>query len=106
MADSKTDLTVIDNVLNICTAVVMQAFVTAARNKAEYVRKLATHARGINISGNLSMYRKNLGIAEEMDSIAFDIQHNALFEPQPARYIERATKRAHDLAAQTVRPRV
>ena len=106
MANENTDTIIIDNLLNICTVVVTVAFVAKAREQANYIRGLATKVRGINVAGNLSMYRKNLGIAEDMDALAFDVQHNALLDRSPSRYIERAVKRAHRAQNGAVRPRV
>ena len=77
-----------------------------ARSMAEYCRKLATKVRGINCHGNVTAIRKNYGIADEMDQIAFAIQHDALAEKSPERFMEQRVTRAHNLADTAYRPRV
>jgi len=97
--------TIIDNLLNLCTAVVTQAFVDSARGSANYVRGFATKARGINVKGNTTMYRKNIGLAEDIDALALVIQRQSLNEYNPAKFIEQGIAKAQKLLNQAVAPR-
>jgi len=76
-----------------------------SRSMANYVRGLSVKVRGINCHGNVTAIRKNYGIADEMDQIAFAIQHDAPEERSPERFMESRVKRAHDLADGAIRPR-
>ena len=77
-----------------------------SRSMANYVRGLSVKVRGINCHGNVTAIRKNYGIADEMDQIAFAIQHDALAEKSPERFMEQRVTRAHNLADTAYRPRV
>ena len=77
-----------------------------SRSMANYVRGLSVKVRGINCRGNLTAIRKNYGIADDMDTLAFSIQHDTLVERSPERFMEQRVTRAHKLADGAYRPRV
>ena len=77
-----------------------------SRSMANYVRGLSVKVRGINCHGNVTAIRKNYGIADEMDQIAFAIQHDSVAEVCPERFMEQRVTRAHKLADTAYRPQL
>lgn len=100
-----TATNVVDDLFEALSEIMTAYAMFRARSMANYCRKLATKVRGINCNGNITMVRKNYGIADEMNTLAFNIQHNAISDPEPERFMEASVTRVHRLSDGAVRPR-
>jgi len=100
-----TATNVVDDLFEALAEILTAYSMSRARSMANYCRKLATKVRAINCNGNITMVRKNYGIADEMDTLAFNVQHNTISDPEPERFMEATVTRVHRLSDTAIRPR-